>query len=58
MSEHEPPARLVRAPPQTRDTLALALPLCDARTTITFDRHSPSDPALAPQQDLYFGTGH
>ena len=40
MSEHGPSARfhdLCRAPPQSRDTLALALPLRDARTTVTVD---------------------
>src|ERR1700730_2723607 len=31
------PRLVCRAPPQIRDTLALALPLRDARTTITFD---------------------
>src|SRR6202011_4042155 len=35
----------------------LALPLHDARTTITFDEHPNQDPALAPKQDLYFGIG-
>src|ERR1700730_13500708 len=31
------PRLVCRAPTQSRDTLALALPLRDARTTITFD---------------------
>jgi hypothetical protein len=41
MSEHEAPARLpglvCRVAPQNRDTPALAFPLHDAGSTVTFD---------------------
>ena len=61
MSEHEALARFhygcAARQPQSRDTPALALPLHDARTTITFDERPNQDPALAPKQDRYFGTG-
>ena len=61
MSEHEALARFhygcAARHHKSPDTPALAFPLGDARTTITFDERLNQDPALAAKQDRYFGTG-
>ena len=62
MSEHEALARFHYGCAARHHKVEIrrlwgASPLHDARTTIAFDERPNQDPALAPKQDRYFGTG-